>query len=306
MKASKFSLLALTLAVLATAFTTSTARADVDFDFDNGTLYIETDEHDDVVFPVVEDDELVVYVFQFNPGEQNLDELKQLVFMTNVFCGIPYFDVDELRQLAERRRVWDRDIDDVHRIVVRTHEGNDFVFAARIEIPVYVYAGADDDFVMGSIERNYIFGESGDDELEIHYYNDFNNLISGGPGADDLQGGSGRDVLYGDAGDDVIHGSSGNDRIYGGDDDDILRGSYGDDYIHGGSGADDLIDFHGGAYMEGGYDGEVDRLTGDKVEVVGFYFRYLTPHKPNKNFMIRLETEEVEVYGSSVIKGVIK
>src|SRR5690606_18491424 len=71
--------------------------------------------------------------------------------------------------------------------------------------------------------------------------------LSGGPGADtidgraghdSIDGGGGNDVLYGRGGNDTIVGGPGNDSIWGGDGDDWISDGQGDDRLYGGSGHD--------------------------------------------------------------------
>lgn len=59
-----------------------------------------------------------------------------------------------------------------------------------------------------------------------------NNVLTGGDGADNLQG---------FAGDDTLNGGAGNDTLQGGDGDDTLNGGDGDDSLYGGAGADHLV-----------------------------------------------------------------
>lgn len=301
----KFKAIALLIATLSSFFLMGTSNADVDFDLDDGVLVIETDERDDIVVPLVEDDELVVYVFQFDAEDMDLDQLKQLV-SANSFCGGSLY-VNELKMLSDRWRIRDEDLEDVERIIIYTHEGNDYVRASQMEIPVTVFAGPDDDYVNGSRVSSQLYGESGDDELRFDsYFNYSRNIVSGGSGNDSMYGGSGPDVMWGGTGDDEMEGRNGADDMFGGSGNDIMDGGFGDDYMLGQFGMDEMWDPGGGAYMEGGYDGEVDFMGGHSVEVVGFYYRYLDPRRPNKNLIRKLEVEDYNVYGNSVIKGVIK
>jgi Ca2+-binding RTX toxin-like protein len=67
------------------------------------------------------------------------------------------------------------------------------------------------------------------------------DYISGGDGADTLDGGSGSDEIDGGAGADTIYGGSGDDNLDGGVDNDVLQGDSGNDTIDGGDGEDTAV-----------------------------------------------------------------
>src|SRR5690606_28875410 len=94
--------------------------------------------------------------------------------------------------------------------------------------------------------------------------------LSGGPGADtidgraghdSIDGGGGNDVLYGRGGNDTIVGGPGNDSIWGGDGDDWISDGQGDDRLYGGSGHDVIsVSLQGGErVIADGGDGD-DRI----------------------------------------------
>jgi trimeric autotransporter adhesin len=97
-------------------------------------------------------------------------------------------------------------------------------------------AGAGDDTVVLSYGNNKIYGEAGNDRLEI--YNAFgNNLLDGGDGNDTLVGGNydvtsvnGRDTLLGGTGNDTLYGWQ-NDRLVGGIGNDYVSGGLGSVYV---------------------------------------------------------------------------
>lgn len=66
-------------------------------------------------------------------------------------------------------------------------------------------------------------------------------LLSGGAGADMVDGRDGRDTVSGGAGNDYLFGSLGADSISGGDGNDILFGGYGPDSLTGNAGSDTFI-----------------------------------------------------------------
>ena len=65
-----------------------------------------------------------------------------------------------------------------------------------------------------------------------------NDVALGGSGADNLDGGEGRDLLLGGAGDDNLKGGAGNDKIFGDAGDDTLDGGSGADELYGSIGTD--------------------------------------------------------------------
>lgn len=76
---------------------------------------------------------------------------------------------------------------------------------------------------------------------------DFDNILEGGSGNDELIGEDGNDVLKeglgngilkGEDGDDDLDGGEGTEKLYGGDGNDILRAGHGYDRLDGGDGND--------------------------------------------------------------------
>jgi Ca2+-binding RTX toxin-like protein len=92
----------------------------------------------------------------------------------------------------------------------------------------------------------------GDDTVTVGRAVGVSVTLRGGPGADQLVGGSsvfgdkliggpGDDILMGRAGPDLLYGGSGNDHLYGGSGNDVLRGEGGEDLLLGGSGENELF-----------------------------------------------------------------
>ncbi|MBT3494527.1 MAG: cadherin-like domain-containing protein, partial [Rhodospirillaceae bacterium] len=79
---------------------------------------------------------------------------------------------------------------------------------------------------------------------------DGDDILTGGPGKDDLKGGDGNDVLSGNGGNDKLKGGDGNDTLSGGAGKDKLKGGDGDDtfvYVYGTeAGGRDKFDGNGG------------------------------------------------------------
>lgn len=154
--------------------------------------------------------------------------------------------------------------------------------------PDVVFAGDDDDKVVGGLGADYIDGGLNNDSLWGH---GGNGVIDGGDGDDHilgdgilepgfyqtlavtlhgndvLDGGAGNDGLIGGGKDDGLFGGAGNDKLYGDDQSEAyLAGQYhGSDYLDGGADDDEL---HGGGKDDTliGGDG-ADKLWGD-IDVI--------------------------------------
>ncbi len=100
-------------------------------------------------------------------------------------------------------------------------------------------------------------GGAGADTLNGKNGNDY---LYGGAGVDTLDGKDGNDYLYGGVGDDTLNGSYGNDVLFGGRGNDSLDGSWGHDVLFGGNGNDTLIGGGGSNHLYGGRGN--DSLTG--------------------------------------------
>ncbi|MET3927840.1 calcium-binding protein [Devosia sp. 2618] len=66
----------------------------------------------------------------------------------------------------------------------------------------------------------------------------FNDVIYGNSGSNNLEGFGGNDIIYAGAGDDNLRGSDGNDKLYGEAGNDRFKGGIGNDTIDGGAGRD--------------------------------------------------------------------
>lgn len=269
---------AVVAAVLLVATATATlANYESDIELHDGVLSVDTDDSDDIVHVSREGNEIVVRVFQFHPDERTRNQLEQLLWFN---------DFDEIEFLAEDSRDGDYDIDDVQMIQIRTYGANDVVYVEEgIYCPVIVATGHDRDVIrVQESERTYLYGEFDGDTIEGSKTG--SNHIYGGPGKDYLFGGDEDDFIYGGDGRDAIWGYGGDDELYGDADLDHIRGGDGNDYL------------------EGGYDGKPDYLYGEEGfdKVVGFYFKYIDPKNPNKNWIRTLETEFL--YEGEIILGI--
>jgi Ca2+-binding RTX toxin-like protein len=119
------------------------------------------------------------------------------------------------------------------------------------------------DFIMGTLAVDVIFGKAGDDDIDTEgWEGPFkpNERVRGGTGDDRIWGGAhkqdlcadeGKDMLWGYNGNDTLGGGSSSDTIYGGRGDDQMNGAAcdtpysvpdGDDTLNGGPGEDTLRD----------------------------------------------------------------
>lgn len=109
----------------------------------------------------------------------------------------------------------------------------------------FAFGGAGNDTLIGNGGEDFLIGSLGDDQL---YGGSENgpveldaNIVTGGPGNDNLFGSEGDDHLESEEGVDVFHGRGGNDRIFGGSGNDQLFGEAGNDFLFG-EGDDDELD----------------------------------------------------------------
>ena len=131
-------------------------------------------------------------------------------------------------------------------------EDGDDKYTAHDDIQSTFYGGSGNDHakINYNNQKQYLFGEDGNDTLISSNGNDFlmggdgNDKVLGGGGNDKIGGQSGADWLWGDSGNDYLMGDEGDDYLNGGADDDTLIGGYGNDKLFGGEGDDQL---------EGGY-----------------------------------------------------
>lgn len=94
----------------------------------------------------------------------------------------------------------------------------------------------------------------------------FNNVLTGGAGDDEIRGRGGSDTISGGEGNDRLRGDEGDDFLLGGGGNDRLRGDKGNDTLTGGAGNDRFI-FN----KEGGADTVTDFQNGlDKLDLTNF------------------------------------
>lgn len=146
-------------------------------------------------------------------------------------------------------------INDEQTLFVEMHggSGRDRLYSTTVQLDMFMYGGADEDFLFGSSAIDMSYGGEGNDLLIGNSTNvdegDYNSL-SGDGGSDALIGGNRADTLSGGEGDDgggffdlafSFAGYGTNFGLYGGLGNDFLYGETGNDWLEGGGGAD-LID----------------------------------------------------------------
>ena len=109
--------------------------------------------------------------------------------------------------------------------------GDDFVVGTILPEPIYGNAGNDTIFGSGLSQTNFEL------EGQSPALGDF---LSGGKGNDVISGGRGDDTIWGERGSDSLFGNEGADTFRGGKDDDILVGNGGRDVLVGEQGIDRL------------------------------------------------------------------
>ena len=110
--------------------------------------------------------------------------------------------------------------------------------------------------------RIIVFGQSGNDRVEVRTSVQYAAEIHGGDGDDKLYGGNFNDQVYGDAGNDTVSGGAGDDYVDGGAGIDLVDGGIGDDTGIGGLGNDKINGLAGNDVL---YGGSPDPLVNDAV-----------------------------------------
>lgn len=134
-------------------------------------------------------------------------------------------------------------------LTVYVYDGNDTV-VNKTALSMYANGGFGDDLILGGPRADQLHGDDGNDRIYGGAGNDMldgytgNDLLSGGDGNDALYGWWGNDTMYGGSGDDQLDGFDGTDRLYGNDGADTLLGDRGADYLEGDNGDDYLEGDH--------------------------------------------------------------
>ncbi len=122
-------------------------------------------------------------------------------------------------------------------------------------------------------EAVLIFGNAGNDSINVTIGAGVNGRIEAGEGDDVVRGskgklsifgGNGNDLIYGgdEGDDDTMYGGGGDDTIYGGQHNDLIFGGSGDGYIVLGEGRQQAFGGDGNDLIYGGDEGEDDTLYG--------------------------------------------
>ncbi len=195
-----------------------------------------------------------------NQSTRNVGNASLLVFRQQEFASVEEFQT-RLEEINTRR--------DAFFASYTSTEGNTvLVFVQNSEINVVanfssqvnlraqnftfvnsVAAGDGNDIISGTPAKDVLNGFEG------------NDTIFGRDGNDILRGGKGNDSIQGNGGDDRIGGNDGNDTIWGGSGNDLILGVKGNDLIYGQAGNDHLLGGDGTDTLEGGSGS--DRLNGN-------------------------------------------
>lgn len=137
-----------------------------------------------------------------------------------------------------------------------TSEFVNLSIADATNFPLGVWMLAGDDFVIGSIANDLVYGNEGED------------IISGDLGNDSLFGGKGKDFLIGEEGNDFLSGDQDADFLIGGPGNDILFGGKGNDLLISGSGNDTLVGGLGQDILGGLDDNNSIKIGGSNLYVI--------------------------------------
>ena len=137
-----------------------------------------------------------------------------------------------------------------------------------------IYGNDYNNVIEGLAGYDDLYGYLGNDTLRGGDGNDFinggegNDLLEGGEGSDELRGEGGNDTLHGDAGNDTLSGGNGDDTLFGGDGIDTLHGDNGNDTLYGGGGRDIIQSGLGNDVIFGGDgdDGIYSNNGGDRID----------------------------------------
>jgi Ca2+-binding RTX toxin-like protein len=145
-------------------------------------------------------------------------------------------------------------------------ETNDVHYSTANGVKV-VNALAGDDFMLGHVQNDKLYGGTGSDSMYGYNGDDWlngdagNDVLSGELGNDDIRGGAGGDMVWAGAGNDSISGGEGVDTMSGDDGDDLILGGAGNDVLCG-DGGNDILSGGNDDDALWGWDGN-DKLSGD-------------------------------------------
>jgi Ca2+-binding RTX toxin-like protein len=120
-----------------------------------------------------------------------------------------------------------------------------------------IFGGLDDDKIDGKNADDFLYGEHGKDTMLGGGGNDY---MDGGDDDDDMSGGANADWMFGGEGNDTMDGGNHQDTMFGGGMNDDMKGGLLGDRLYGNSGEDTLDGEEGNDQINGGAD--KDTLTG--------------------------------------------
>ena len=91
------------------------------------------------------------------------------------------------------------------------------------------------------LDEIVVYGQDGDDHIQIDPAMTQSVEVFGGPGNDTIQAGGGASVLHGEEGSDTLIGGLAANELDGGDDDDVIQDGGGINTINGGAGTNTFI-----------------------------------------------------------------
>ncbi|MEP2118403.1 calcium-binding protein, partial [Bauldia litoralis] len=145
-----------------------------------------------------------------------------------------------------------------------------------------------------------IDGGNGNDDIDGGDGIDF---LSGDAGNDALDGGAGADLMDGGAGNDTLNGGSNGDNLGGGSGNDILNGNGGADIVDGGAGNDtiqggsgrDTIDGEGGNDIINGGRGRDSLTGGDGADIFVFDEAAKKSNRDSiEDFVVKVDTIQLD------------
>jgi len=148
--------------------------------------------------------------------------------------------------------------------------GDDTINGASAAVPSYLRGGEGNDVMTGGPGFNDMHGNEGNDTLQG---GGGENWVVGGKGDDLLLGGGAVNLILGNIGNDTLSGGSRGDILRGGRDNDSIVGGVGADFISGDRGDDTESGGLGADVFHGSQDAGIDRILdfrlsdGDRVQL---------------------------------------
>ncbi len=195
-----------------------------------------------------------------NQSTTNVGNASLLVFRQQQFASVEQFQA-RLEEINTRRNAFFASYTNTEGNTVLAFVQNNEVnvvanFSSQVNLRAQnfsfvssVAAGDGNDIISGTPANDVLNGFEG------------NDTILGRGGNDILRGGTGNDSINGEGGDDRLAGNEGNDTVIGGSGNDLMFGVTGNDVMFGRAGNDHLLGGDGNDTLEGGTGS--DRLNGN-------------------------------------------